>query len=134
MSRPLIPVCATFKRITIRMLLLKPFSSTLSSSAPRLRQSTSCCYYTLHNLPIDSIFHTRLRSSLYSQFRALHTSTAQEPMSTHVSSIPSSSPTWQASKVRSTFISYFEQNAHKYIPSSSTIPFEDPTLLLLIRA
>ena len=50
-------------------------------------------------------------------------------MSTHVSSIPSFSPTWQASKVRSTFISYFEQNAHKYIPSSSTIPFEDPTLL-----
>ncbi|CAG8492710.1 7812_t:CDS:10 [Paraglomus occultum] len=50
-------------------------------------------------------------------------------MSTHTSSIPSSSPTWQASKVRSTFISYFEQHAHKYIPSSSTIPFEDPTLL-----
>ncbi|CAB4397210.1 unnamed protein product [Rhizophagus irregularis] len=36
---------------------------------------------------------------------------------------------WPASKVRSTFISYFESKGHKYIPSSSTIPFEDPTLL-----
>jgi len=36
---------------------------------------------------------------------------------------------WPASKVRSTFISYFESRGHKYIPSSSTIPFEDPTLL-----
>jgi len=50
-------------------------------------------------------------------------------MSTHDFSAPSSLPTWQASKVRSTFISYFEQHAHKHIPSSSTIPFEDPTLL-----
>ncbi|CAG8606538.1 7151_t:CDS:10 [Cetraspora pellucida] len=36
---------------------------------------------------------------------------------------------WPAAKVRSTFISYFESKGHKYIPSSSTIPFEDPTLL-----
>ncbi|CAG8566504.1 3994_t:CDS:10 [Ambispora leptoticha] len=36
---------------------------------------------------------------------------------------------WPASKVRSTFISYFESKSHKHIPSSSTIPFEDPTLL-----
>ncbi|CAH1759723.1 5299_t:CDS:10 [Entrophospora sp. SA101] len=36
---------------------------------------------------------------------------------------------WPAAKVRSTFISYFESKQHKYIPSSSTIPFEDPTLL-----
>jgi alanyl-tRNA synthetase len=37
--------------------------------------------------------------------------------------------TWSAAKVRSTFISYFESKGHKFIPSSSTIPFEDPTLL-----
>lgn len=37
--------------------------------------------------------------------------------------------TWPATKVRSTFISYFESKGHKHIPSSSTIPFEDPTLL-----
>ncbi|CAG8843834.1 33193_t:CDS:1, partial [Racocetra persica] len=36
---------------------------------------------------------------------------------------------WPVAKVRSTFISYFESKGHKYIPSSSTIPFEDPTLL-----
>ncbi|KAG9306711.1 hypothetical protein G9A89_004258 [Geosiphon pyriformis] len=37
--------------------------------------------------------------------------------------------TWPAAKVRSTFISYFESQGHKHVPSSSTIPFEDPTLL-----
>jgi len=36
---------------------------------------------------------------------------------------------WPAAKVRQTFISYFESKGHKNIPSSSTIPFEDPTLL-----
>ncbi|CAG8472517.1 17535_t:CDS:10 [Acaulospora colombiana] len=36
---------------------------------------------------------------------------------------------WSASKVRSTFISYFESKDHKHVTSSSTIPFEDPTLL-----
>ncbi|CAG8545966.1 2316_t:CDS:10 [Diversispora eburnea] len=39
------------------------------------------------------------------------------------------SQTWSVSKVRSTFISFFESKGHKHIPSSSTIPFEDPTLL-----
>ncbi|CAG8495140.1 7842_t:CDS:10 [Funneliformis mosseae] len=37
--------------------------------------------------------------------------------------------TWTTNKVRSTFISYFESKGHKFTPSSSTIPFEDPTLL-----
>ena len=36
---------------------------------------------------------------------------------------------WPSAKVRSTFVSYFESKGHKHIPSSSTIPFEDPTLL-----
>ncbi|CAI2177826.1 19706_t:CDS:10 [Funneliformis geosporum] len=36
---------------------------------------------------------------------------------------------WTANKVRSTFISYFESKGHKHTPSSSTIPFDDPTLL-----
>src|SRR3954453_11559881 len=41
----------------------------------------------------------------------------------------SNNTVWSAAKVRSAFISYFESKGHKYIPSSSTIPFEDPTLL-----
>lgn len=36
---------------------------------------------------------------------------------------------WPANKVRSTFIKYFEENGHTFVPSSSTIPHDDPTLL-----
>ncbi|KAI8390200.1 alanyl-tRNA synthetase [Blakeslea trispora] len=36
---------------------------------------------------------------------------------------------WPVNKVRSTFIQYFEDNQHTFVPSSSTIPHDDPTLL-----
>jgi alanyl-tRNA synthetase len=36
---------------------------------------------------------------------------------------------WPANKVRSTFNKYFEDNGHVFVPSSSTIPHDDPTLL-----
>ncbi|RUS30311.1 hypothetical protein BC938DRAFT_479564 [Jimgerdemannia flammicorona] len=36
---------------------------------------------------------------------------------------------WTVNRVRSEFISYFEKNGHTFIPSSSTIPHDDPTLL-----
>ena len=36
---------------------------------------------------------------------------------------------WPASKVRETFITYFQQKQHTFIPSSRTIPLDDPTLL-----
>jgi len=36
---------------------------------------------------------------------------------------------WPASKVRKTFIEFFEGKGHTFWPSSSTIPYEDPTLL-----
>ncbi|KZT56563.1 hypothetical protein CALCODRAFT_524254 [Calocera cornea HHB12733] len=36
---------------------------------------------------------------------------------------------WPADKVRATFMSYFEERGHTFWPSSSTIPYEDPTLL-----
>ncbi|GAA5948754.1 hypothetical protein JCM3765_004995 [Sporobolomyces pararoseus] len=37
---------------------------------------------------------------------------------------------WPASKVRQTFLDYFTKtHSHTFIPSSSTIPYEDPTLL-----
>ena len=32
-------------------------------------------------------------------------------------------------QIRDTFLKYFEQNSHKVTPSSSLIPFNDPTLL-----
>jgi alanyl-tRNA synthetase len=36
---------------------------------------------------------------------------------------------WPALKVRETFLDYFKQNGHNFWPSSSCIPYEDPTLL-----
>jgi len=36
---------------------------------------------------------------------------------------------WPANKVRKTYIEFFESKGHTFWPSSSTIPYEDPTLL-----
>ena len=40
-----------------------------------------------------------------------------------------SPPEWPAVKVRQTFIDYFRNKEHTFVPSSSTIPYDDPTLL-----
>ncbi|PCH43709.1 hypothetical protein WOLCODRAFT_26125 [Wolfiporia cocos MD-104 SS10] len=39
------------------------------------------------------------------------------------------SSAWTSSRVRSEFFSYFQSKDHTFVPSSSTIPYEDPTLL-----
>lgn len=36
---------------------------------------------------------------------------------------------WTAKKVRSTFLDYFKERNHRFVPSSPVIPFDDPTLL-----
>lgn len=36
---------------------------------------------------------------------------------------------WPVNRVRSTFIKYFEDNGHVFVPSSPTVPHDDPTLL-----
>lgn len=36
---------------------------------------------------------------------------------------------WPASKVRDTFLNYFKEKNHTFVPSSSVIPHSDPTLL-----
>ncbi|EJD02604.1 uncharacterized protein FOMMEDRAFT_167809 [Fomitiporia mediterranea MF3/22] len=36
---------------------------------------------------------------------------------------------WSSRKVRQTFFDYFKERGHTYVQSSSTIPYEDPTLL-----
>ncbi|KAL0581861.1 Alanine--tRNA ligase [Marasmius crinis-equi] len=39
------------------------------------------------------------------------------------------SSSWTAQKVREEFFSFFRSRGHTFVPSSSTIPYEDPTLL-----
>jgi alanyl-tRNA synthetase len=34
-----------------------------------------------------------------------------------------------ATQIRQVFFDYFQSKGHTYVPSSSTIPYEDPTLL-----
>ena len=41
----------------------------------------------------------------------------------------STSTPWTATRVREEFFNYFKSKEHPYVPSSSTIPYEDPTLL-----
>ena len=36
---------------------------------------------------------------------------------------------WPAARVREEFFNYFKSKDHPYVPSSSTIPYDDPTLL-----
>ncbi|KAJ1732552.1 Alanine--tRNA ligase [Coemansia sp. Benny D160-2] len=36
---------------------------------------------------------------------------------------------WTAKKVRGTFIDFFQERGHTFVPSSSTVPHDDPTLL-----
>ncbi|KAG2005342.1 hypothetical protein GB937_008758 [Aspergillus fischeri] len=39
------------------------------------------------------------------------------------------SPLWTAKRVRDTFLDYFRQNGHTFVPSSPVVPLSDPTLL-----
>lgn len=36
---------------------------------------------------------------------------------------------WTSTRVRQTFFDFFADRGHTYVPSSSTIPYDDPTLL-----
>ncbi|KAJ2784978.1 Alanine--tRNA ligase [Coemansia javaensis] len=36
---------------------------------------------------------------------------------------------WTASKVRETFVEFYKANGHTFVPSSSTVPHDDPSLL-----
>ena len=40
-----------------------------------------------------------------------------------------SSQSLSSTQIRQAFFDYFQSNGHTYVPSSPTIPYEDPTLL-----
>lgn len=44
------------------------------------------------------------------------------------SSTPSEAQ-WSAVNVRAAFLDYFKENGHTFVPSSSVVPLDDPTLL-----
>lgn len=47
----------------------------------------------------------------------------------HLRSMSSNTRPLSATQIRQAFFDYFQSNGHTYVPSSSTIPYEDPTLL-----
>ena len=40
-----------------------------------------------------------------------------------------STATWSSAKIRDEFFRFFRSKDHTFVPSSSTIPYDDPTLL-----
>lgn len=63
-----------------------------------------------------------LRPSLFHRHRS-----PSSPLLTRMAS--STHTDWSASKVREEFFNYFKSREHTFVPSSSTIPYDDPTLL-----
>ncbi|KKY25989.1 putative alanyl-trna synthetase [Phaeomoniella chlamydospora] len=75
----------------------------------------------LKALPSTLVFTT------LAQLRRSHFSGQQRVL--RMASTTSGTPEWGATKVRSTFLDYFKENGHTFVPSSSVVPLSDPTLL-----
>ena len=88
----------------------------------------------VHSGPINSFF-----SGSHSAPAAagITTATPSIPKSEFTSATPESraaafkspSKVWTSERLRAAFIGYFESKAHTFVPSSATIPYDDPTLL-----
>lgn len=62
--------------------------------------------------------HTTEQNQLHTNYRHYRMSSDSE-----------GSPFWTAKRVRDTFLDYFRQNGHTFVPSSPVVPLSDPTLL-----
>ena len=71
----------------------------------------------------------RILSSPHRIRRPFSSTRRQSSMVTPLTSTSSSELRWPARKVRQAYIDYFVSQGHTFWPSSSTIPYEDPTLL-----
>ncbi|KAI8456025.1 alanyl-tRNA synthetase [Phakopsora pachyrhizi] len=98
-------------------------------------------YLRFKTFEISSIVKRKLSSKLVSIRISSISSSSSSSSSSHLSlrmeNVSEKAPLtisrfgdWPASKVRKTFLDFFEnQNNHKFVHSSSVIPFDDPTLL-----
>jgi hypothetical protein len=71
----------------------------------------------------------RLISCVPLSLRAARFSARQRFHCLRARSIMTYNGPWTASNVRQQFFDYFRSKGHTYVPSSSVIPYEDPTLL-----
>ncbi|KAI0793268.1 tRNA synthetases class II (A)-domain-containing protein [Abortiporus biennis] len=77
------------------------------------------------------ILHSRLLSSSFSFSSAFRSSLRRLSARRHHNSMAGLPPTSSltSSQIREQFFAYFRSKDHSFVPSSSTIPYEDPTLL-----
>ncbi|KAJ5127513.1 Translation elongation/initiation factor/Ribosomal beta-barrel, partial [Penicillium atrosanguineum] len=61
--------------------------------------------------------------------RFAHTTTTSFRTVARMASDNGSGSEWTAHRVRDTFLDYFKQNGHTFVPSSPVVPLSDPTLL-----
>lgn len=93
-----------------------------------LRSAESSRHAACSPLPTASTILFPRRLLLGSNSRHLFRSYSST-RTTMSSDVTSQWGTWPAQKVRQTYLDYFKQQEHTFVPSSSTIPYEDPTLL-----
>ncbi|KAJ3145925.1 Alanine--tRNA ligase [Geranomyces variabilis] len=81
-----------------------------------------------HHNPLLSAF-SRAATTITTAPAPLRFPTAFSPVQHSLSTAMSTNTDWPVAKVRQTFLDFFEKNKHAIVPSSSTIPHDDPTLL-----
>jgi hypothetical protein len=91
------------------LLALKPTAAPLRHAGLRIQATVN---------PLVSRLHPAMTNSIH---QLQHRPTSVVMTSPEVA--------WPADKVRETFISYFGEQAHTFVPSSPVVPLDDPTLL-----
>ena len=71
---------------------------------------------------------TRMRFTLRQFLLQRHPTLRQSFRSKYTMAHPDTS-SWSSTRIREEFFQYFRSKQHTFVPSSSTIPYEDPTLL-----
>ncbi|OWB65405.1 hypothetical protein B5S30_g729 [[Candida] boidinii] len=79
----------------------------------------------LKKIPFNNISNTINTTIIFNQRMSSTTATNN----INSSSLTKEQIEWPASKVRNTFLEYFKENGHTFVPSSSVVPHDDPTLL-----
>ena len=131
--------CSTFKseyesEIENPLTRLRPRVGTSGPSGltswpvPTERQTRGSCSSGPMILPgrVRSAIPYLCRSHPSSRYLSRTTSLLFRKMSSSSHDNPS---TWSSARIRHEFFDYFAKTGHTYVPSSSTVPYEDPTLL-----
>lgn len=79
--------------------------------------------------PLKSFKSSSISCLLASSYINNHSQLGHRFLSTKMSTSQLTPENWPATKVRDTFLDFFKSKEHTFVPSSSVIPYDDPTLL-----